>query len=136
MLARSHRAYAGELLRDLGLFPGQELLIMHLHDVGARTQTELQCFLRVDHSTIAKSLRRLEEAGIVTRKASAEDRRAVNASLTPKGIALHKRLVDAWKHLEATTVGALTQRDRTEMLRLLALVEGAVTTECAKNRPS
>jgi hypothetical protein len=34
-VARIHRATAGELLRSTGLYPGQELLMMHLWEAGA-----------------------------------------------------------------------------------------------------
>jgi DNA-binding MarR family transcriptional regulator len=107
---------------------------MHLHDTGSQTQTELQCFLRVDHSTIAKSLRRLEDGGIIAREASEQDRRAVNASLTTKGVALHKRLVEVWKRLEESTAAALDPRDREKMVSLLDRVETAVAGDCAKKR--
>ena len=40
-LARAHRSYAAELLRELGLHPGQELLLMQLLDRDGQTQSEL-----------------------------------------------------------------------------------------------
>jgi len=40
-LARAHRGFAGELLRDFGLHPGQELLLMQLLDRDGQTQSEL-----------------------------------------------------------------------------------------------
>jgi len=37
-MARSHRALAARLLRQLGLDPGQEILIMQLSEMEHRTQ--------------------------------------------------------------------------------------------------
>ena len=61
-LARAHRGYAAELLRELGLHPGQELLLMQLLDRDGQTQSELLDSVGLDHSTVSKSLGRMEEA--------------------------------------------------------------------------
>src|SRR5687768_1136959 len=74
-LARSHRALASQLIRETGLFPGQEIILMQLFQQDGQSQNSLGRTLRLDHSTIAKSVRRLEEAGLITRNRSDEDGR-------------------------------------------------------------
>src|SRR6185437_9853809 len=81
-VARLHRATAGELLKSTGLYPGQELLMMHLWEMGSVRQADLIEALGVDPSTITKMLQRLERAGNVTRTTDPADRRAVLVEAT------------------------------------------------------
>ena len=104
-LARAHRAYAARLLRDLGLYPGQELLLMQLLERDGQTQSELLAALGLDHSTVSKSLRRMQEAGLLTREPAACDRRVLVVSLTDKGRALRPDLEAMWSALEQASVG-------------------------------
>ncbi|MET9943086.1 MarR family winged helix-turn-helix transcriptional regulator, partial [Streptomyces halstedii] len=53
-VARLHRIAAGKLLKGLGLYPGQELLMMHLWDSGPVRQSELIRTLDLDPSTVTK----------------------------------------------------------------------------------
>ena len=76
-LAHEQRAAAGDRLAALGLFPGQELVLAQLWASDGRSQKELVDSLRLDHSTIAKSVQRLERAGLVDRARSSEDGRIV-----------------------------------------------------------
>jgi DNA-binding MarR family transcriptional regulator len=118
------------LLRALDLFPSQELLIMNLWEKGPQTQTELVRFLRFDHSTIAKSLRRMEVAGLIARRPSAEDRRATVVSLTPKGRAIRKKIEGVWGQLERAS--ALSPEERKHLVRLMARVEKNVASVAAR----
>lgn len=131
-LARTHRAYAGALLRELDLFPGQELLLMRLSDTGPQTQTELARHLACDHSTIAKSLARMEAAGLIARCASPDDRRATKVSLTAKGEAMRTHIDAVWERLEHATVAALRPDDRKQLARLMASVEQSIAAAAAR----
>ncbi|HEX7838608.1 MAG TPA: MarR family winged helix-turn-helix transcriptional regulator [Kofleriaceae bacterium] len=122
-LARTHRAYAATLLRELDLFPSQELMIMSLSEKGPQTQTELVKHLGCDHSTVAKSLTRMEAAGLIARCRSQEDRRATVVSLTRKGEAIQTKIDAAWERLERATVAALSPDQRKQLVRLMAQVE-------------
>lgn len=106
-LARAHRAYAARLLRDLDLHPGQELLLMHLLDRDGQTQSELLAAVGLDHSTVSKSLRRMQEAGLLTRAPAEHDRRVLRVLLTDKGRALRGDLEAMWAKLKQVSVGEL-----------------------------
>ncbi|MET8170619.1 MarR family transcriptional regulator, partial [Streptomyces sp. NPDC005329] len=84
-LARAHRGHAAAMLRALNLHPGQELLLMQLFDRDGQTQGELLERVGLDHSTVSKSLRRMQEAGLLTREPAPHDRRAMVVSLTDAG---------------------------------------------------
>lgn len=111
-LARSHRALAGQMLRKVGLFAGQEILLMHLWDQDGQSQNCLGRTLRLDHSTVAKTVRRLEDAGLVTRRRSKEDGRVTIVSLTQAGRDLQTKVFDVWSRLENITTEGLTEQEK------------------------
>src|ERR1700694_6336283 len=76
-VTRLHRAAGGELLKSTGLYPGQELLMMHLLKAGAVRQADLIDTLGVDPSTMTKMLQRLQRTGHVTRRTDPAHRRSV-----------------------------------------------------------
>ncbi|MFJ3671121.1 MarR family winged helix-turn-helix transcriptional regulator [Streptomyces sp. NPDC090106] len=107
-LARAHRAHAATMLRALNLHPGQELLLMQLFDRDHRTQAELLDHAGLDHSTVSKSLRRMQEAGLLTREPAEHDRRVMVVHLTDQGRALQEPIADMWRALEEISVRELT----------------------------
>jgi MarR family transcriptional regulator, organic hydroperoxide resistance regulator len=122
-ISRKNRAMAAEYLRPLGLYPGQELLLLQLPDGQCRSQQELVDALGLDHSTVTKMLQRLERAGVVARRQSADDRRVVLVHLTEEGRARRRAVQDVWAKMEAAAGGALSERQRTQLLALLRRVE-------------
>ncbi|MFE2039080.1 MarR family winged helix-turn-helix transcriptional regulator [Streptomyces scopuliridis] len=107
-LARAHRGHAAAMLRAMNLHPGQELLLMQLFDHDGRTQAELLEQAGLDHSTVSKSLRRMQEAGLLTREPAPHDRRVMVVHLTDAGRALKKPIADMWRTLEQISVHDLT----------------------------
>ncbi|MET9924689.1 MULTISPECIES: MarR family winged helix-turn-helix transcriptional regulator [unclassified Streptomyces] len=128
-VARLHRIAAGKLLKGLGLYPGQELLMMHLWDSGPVRQSELIRTLDLDPSTVTKMLQRLEQTGHVRRRPDPDDRRAVLVEATAESCALHTAVRDAWRSLEEHTLAGLESDERTELTRLLAKVEANLCQE-------
>ncbi|WP_406001591.1 MarR family winged helix-turn-helix transcriptional regulator [Streptomyces sp. NBC_00829] len=122
-LARLHRMAAGKLLRGAGLYPGQELLMMHLWDGGPVRQSELIKAVELDPSTVTKMLQRLEQAGHVRRSPDPGDRRAVLVEATAESCALHSAVEAAWASLEEYTLAGLDPEERRELTRLLGKVE-------------
>lgn len=118
-LARSHRALAANLLREMGLFPGQEIMLMQLWQKDNQSQNSLGKTLCLDHSTVAKSVRRLEDSGLVTRSRSQEDKRVTIVSLTQAGRDLMVKVLDAWSRLETITTDGLTEQEKTLFLNLV-----------------
>lgn len=118
-LARTHRGHAAAMLRALNLHPGQELLLMRLFDRDHQTQAELLEHVGLDHSTVSKSLRRMQEAGLLTREPALHDRRVMVVSLTDAGRALQEPIADMWRTLERISVRDLTP-DQVKMFTMCA----------------
>src|SRR5258707_13766642 len=75
-VARLHRMVAGNLLRRVGLHPGQELAMMYLWEAGPQRQTDLIRLLDSDAATMTRTIQRLEHAGFVRRSPVTDDKRA------------------------------------------------------------
>jgi DNA-binding MarR family transcriptional regulator len=123
VVARLHRIAAGKVLRCLGLYPGQEFVMMHLWEAGPVRQSELIKAVGLDPSTVTKSLQRLEQAGHVRRRPDPADRRASLVEATEQGCGLRDKVMEAWGELEARTLAGLDASERESLTRLLAKVE-------------
>lgn len=126
-VARVHKALAARLLRDAGLRPGQELVMMTLWEHGPQRQVDLAATLDADAPTMTRSIARLEAAGLVRRAPSATDRRAVIVEATEESRALRPAVERAWTELERATVGTMSARRQAEAQRLLARLEECLT---------
>jgi DNA-binding MarR family transcriptional regulator len=125
-LARAHRAQAAKLLRDLGLHPGQELLLMQLLDRDGQTQSELLEAVGLDHSTVSKSLKRMQEAGLVTRTPADHDRRVLRVFLTSRGKAMRAPLEGLWRELERRSTCGLDDATVEQFVRTAESIEQSI----------
>jgi DNA-binding MarR family transcriptional regulator len=131
-LARVHRGHAAAMLRGMNLHPGQELLLMQLFDRDGQTQSELLDTVGLDHSTVSKSLRRMQEAGLLTREPAAHDRRVMVVRLTDAGRALRGPIADMWRTLEEISVQDLTPEQIKEFVTIADTIEQSVRSRGRK----
>jgi MarR family transcriptional regulator, organic hydroperoxide resistance regulator len=130
-LARAHRALAADLLRPLGLHPGQELLLMFLWEHGPQRQTDLAEHVATDSASMTRTVQRLERAGFVRRRPSPDDRRVTLVEPTPASLALRPRVGEVWAQLERATAGDLDPARRDEAASLLRTLEQNVGSTAA-----
>ncbi|RJL33417.1 MarR family winged helix-turn-helix transcriptional regulator [Bailinhaonella thermotolerans] len=126
-VARAHQLAATCLLRPLGLYLGQELLLMRLWERDDQSQADLAKALSLDPSTVTRTVRSLEQQGLLTRRPSERDRRALVVSLTDEGRALRDQVEHAWSELERAALAGMPDRQRAETLRVLRRLEGNLT---------
>lgn len=79
------------LLKQLGLTYTQYIVLLVLWEKDGITVGEICEKLRLDNGTVSPLLKKMEQAGIVTRKRSPEDDRVVIIKLTDDGRALQKK---------------------------------------------
>jgi DNA-binding MarR family transcriptional regulator len=125
-LARAHRARAAAMLRQMQLHPGQELLLMQLLDKDGQSQSELLDSVGLDHSTVSKSLRRMQEAGLLTREPAEHDRRVMVVHLTDKGRAMRQPIAAMWRTLEQDSTRDLTAAEIEAFTTIAYKIERAV----------
>ena len=133
-LARAHRGYAAGLLRQLDLHPGQELVLMHLFDRDGQTQSELLASVGLDHSTVSKTLRRMQDAGLLIRQPADHDRRVMVVHLTEKGRAMREPIDSMWRTLEGITTRNLSPQQAESMITAADAIVSAINTRTKKDR--
>jgi MarR family transcriptional regulator, organic hydroperoxide resistance regulator len=122
-IARLHRMLAGQLLRQAGLYPGQELVMMQLWMEGPQRQVDLVRMLQSEAPTMTRTIQRLEKAGLVRTSRDATDRRSIIVKATKKSASLRGAVEGAWSELEARTVGGLTRVRRRDIMAALVALE-------------
>src|SRR5919197_630825 len=70
-----HRDALQRRMHELGLYLGQELIVVDLHAHPASTQSELVARLGIEQPTVARALRRMAAAGFVEHRRDTADRR-------------------------------------------------------------
>ena len=133
-LARAHRGYAAGLLRQLDLHPGQELVLMHLFDRDGLTQSELLASVGLDHSTLSKTLRRMQDAGLLIRQPADHDRRVMVVHLTEKGQAMREPIDSMWRTLEEITTRNLSPRQAESMMTAADTIVSAINARTKTDR--
>lgn len=126
-IARLHKMMAGNLLRRLGLHPGQEMVMMYLWELGPQRQTDLIRLMDSDAATMTRTVQRLEHAGFVRRSPCADDRRAYLIEPTAAGRALRPQVEQLWNELEEIVIGGVGERERQTTHRVLESLEERLT---------
>jgi MarR family transcriptional regulator, organic hydroperoxide resistance regulator len=134
-LHRAHKGYAASLLRDMGLHPGQELVLMHLHDRDGRAQSELLASIGLDPSTLSKTLRRMQDAGLLVREPAEHDRRVMVVWLTDKGRAMREPIAAMWEALEEVTLRNLSAQQAEELMTAAYAVVDAISSRTQTHVP-
>jgi DNA-binding MarR family transcriptional regulator len=120
---KAHRHLADQELNKIGLYAGQEMLLLHLADApdGLRP-TELAECMGVEPPTITKMLQRMENGGWLVRRDDPEDGRATRIYATEQGKNLIQPIKAVWAKLEAITHQHLSDLEVALLRRILAQI--------------
>ncbi|MBO7336866.1 MAG: MarR family transcriptional regulator [Lachnospiraceae bacterium] len=106
-------------LKPLGLTYTQYIVLMVLWEKETVNVGQLGCILRLDAGTLTPVLKRLEQAGYVTRCRSKEDERVTVICITPEGNELKERCKDIPMKMAASSHLSLNEQEAAELYRLL-----------------
>ncbi|MFE6228474.1 MULTISPECIES: MarR family transcriptional regulator [unclassified Streptomyces] len=101
--ARAFNGVYREALKELGLTYPQYLVMLVLWERGELPVKGIGERLRLDSGTLSPLLKRLEAAGYVERRRSAEDERSVTARVTASGAALREQALGVPRRIAAAT---------------------------------
>ena len=119
------------VLSKLGLTYPQYLVMLALWEQAPRTVGALGEALYLDSGTLTPLLKRMEQAGLLTRKRDPEDERRVQVDLTSEGRALK---AEAQRVPETLTAGF--EGDPADVEKLRDSVQALVATLARHNRDS
>ncbi|MCI9866193.1 MarR family transcriptional regulator [Rhizobium skierniewicense] len=97
-----NRAYK-PLLEPLGLTYPQYLVLMALWEKETATVKALGEMLGLDSGTLSPLLKRLEQAGLITRKRGTVDERQVMIALTPDGAEMKTKAAEVMRAIGEAT---------------------------------
>lgn len=125
-VCKAHRANVGEKLAGVGLYVGQEMVLVELWEQDGLRGGELAERLGVEAPTVTKMLRRLEACGLVERRRDSSDARSFRVHLTQRGREVEGPVTRCWEEVEEKTLAGMTAGERKTFYRLLAKVRAHV----------
>jgi deazaflavin-dependent oxidoreductase (nitroreductase family) len=128
LLSLRHRARAAALLAPLGLYPGQEALLLELARTGPIIQARLSDALGCEPPSVTLMTRKLETSGYIRRKPAPSDKRAGIVELTDSGKARVDQVKQLWCALAEETVTGLPAQTVAELPSVLETLSGNVDT--------
>lgn len=105
-------------LKPLGLTYTQYIVLMVLWEHGSVNVGQLGATLLLDAGTLTPLLKRMEQAGLVTRARSAEDERVTIVTITKKGDALKEKCKDIPLAMSQGN-DRLSDKEQAELYRIL-----------------
>jgi DNA-binding MarR family transcriptional regulator len=127
-VAKLHRQRADDLLNEIGLHVGQEMMLRALWDRGGVAQTELAREFGVQLATVTNARRRLERNGIVKRAPDAADQRVSLVFLTNEGRERRAAVEEKWSRLERESFAGLSGSEQELIRDLLSRVHHNLST--------
>ena len=122
---RTQRALSDCLENLLGRYsitPTQWNALNQLDAFGPMTQTQLAAKLQLKPPTITRSIDKLENVGLVVRRADKNDRRSNIITLQPQGKELLMRIQPEAEALAAHTAEGLDAEEREHLYSMLDIV--------------
>jgi len=105
------RIRAHALLEEIGLYGGQQFVLMALWEKEGITHSELAEQLHVRPATVTNALKRMERAGFVERRQDTEDQRVSRVYLTDAGRNIRDAVEGVWRELEEQTFAGFSSED-------------------------
>jgi MarR family transcriptional regulator, lower aerobic nicotinate degradation pathway regulator len=125
LLRRCHQISVAIFLdecRAFDLTPLQYVILSALAAYGPMDKATIGGAVALDRTTVAVVVKNLDERGLVTTRPSDHDRRAKLIKITTKGLNLMSSAQNEVANAQERAVAPLTQRERTELLRLLGKI--------------
>ena len=131
-VCKLHRQLADDLLNEIGLHVGQEMVLCALWEKEGVTQTELGEHLAVQPATVTNALRRLERKGLVERMSDADDQRISRGFPTTEGRQRRADVEEKWNQLEQVSFAGITAREQDLLRGLLASIQTNLADQQAR----
>ena len=113
----------------LGLSPGQPKILKCLIQNGEVNQKAIASSCEIEPATVGSILSRMERDGLVRRRQRNGDRRSLYVSLTPRGDALGRQMMELFHQADTRAAALLSQQEQAQLLSLLNKVCTAVQPE-------
>ncbi|MDZ7601215.1 MAG: MarR family transcriptional regulator [Hoeflea sp.] len=128
-VARNARTALSRHLLDLGLYAGQDGVMLALDGNDGQTPGAIATSLGVKAPTITKTIGRLAAQGFVRREGSKDDGRMMMVFLTDAGRDQIKSVRKSQRRTEKAAFAGLKDKDVAQLVDLLSKVEASIAAE-------
>ena len=115
----SHRNIVDARFREKGIYVGQPPILKYLSEHNDATQKEIAEFLHVSPPSVATSLKRMEESGLVVRLENKKDARRNSIKLTKKGKELVEYADDLFLRVDDVAYKGFTEEEMDTLVQFL-----------------
>lgn len=119
---RLHHCRMQVLLDSIGIYPGQPPFLFLLGKQEGLSQKELAKILQITPATLAVTVKRMEKAGLVTRKQDEKDQRVFRVYLTEEGKEKVQKAKEIMGNVEEDCFGKLSEEEKEQLSTLLTKV--------------
>jgi|SRR5690606_9826873 len=133
-LAVRHRTCAAVGLGRIGLYPGQETVLLALDRFGPMTQRQLVEWLGIEPPTLSSIAGKLEAGGFIVRSPSPQDRRATIVELTEKGRDLLPAIREVMAELAELSLEGIDEETAQVMMRGMLQAIRNLEGRCERDR--
>jgi len=111
ILHRYRKSYVNKQLEAYGFSGGQFIILLTISKHDGSSQEEISQLLKIDKTTAAKSIKKLEINGYVLRKKDPTDGRAYNVYLTQKALDIIPLIRETVKKWDSEVTVGLTEEE-------------------------
>ena len=123
----SHRSIVDSRFREKGIYLGQPPILKYLSDNENATQKEIAEHLLISPPSVATSLKRMEESGLVVRLENKKDARRNTVKLTKKGKELQSFAENTFMRIDDIAYKGFTEEEMDLMVTFLERMNNNLT---------
>ena len=127
IIARALDSIANIEFRDIELARGQYLYLVRIAENPGIIQEELSELLKVDRSTVARSVKKLEAKGLVQQKTAKDNKKNKEWFVTEKGEKLYPLILAENDYSEETSLQGFSQAEVQALEEMLVRVRENIT---------
>ena len=127
IIARALDSIANIEFRDIELARSQYLYLVRIAENPGIIQEELSELLKVDRSTVARSVKKLEAKGLVQQMSAKDNRKNKKWFVTEKGAALYPFILAENDYSEETSLQGFSQAEIQALEEMLVRVRENIT---------
>ncbi|KXT84006.1 Transcriptional regulator, MarR family [Streptococcus sp. DD11] len=127
IIARALDSIANIEFRDIDLARGQYLYLVRIAEHPGIIQEELSELLKVDRSTVARSVRKLEAKGLLEQRPAAHSRKNKEWFVTGKGAALYPLILAENNYSEQTALQGFSGSEAEQLEEMLVRIRENIT---------
>ena len=135
-VARNARTALSRHLLDLGLYAGQDGVMLALDAHDGQTPGAIASALGVKAPTITKTIGRLAAQGFVRREGSKDDGRMMMVFLTDAGRDQIKAVRKSQRRTEKSAFAGMKDKDIAHLVDLLSRIDASIAAELSSGNPA